>query len=97
MLIIGIEQLEIIYSNIIIDEYIIMPNHIHMILGITEQCNNSISTIIQQLKGKVTKELGYSIWQKLFYEHIIRNEEEYFKIKNYILNNPINWSMDEYF
>lgn len=71
-----------------------MPNHIHMLIEINKQYKNSISTIIQQLKGKVTKEIGYSIWQKLFYEHIIRNEKEYLKIKEYIINNPINWNDD---
>lgn len=81
----------------ILDEYIIMPNHIHMILAINKQYNNSISKIIQQFKGKITKEIGYSIWQKLFYEHVIRNEKEYLKIKEYIINNPQNWDTDEYF
>lgn len=97
MLILGIQQIEIVYPNIIVDEYIIMPNHIHMILEIHQQCNNSISKIIQQLKGKITKEIGYGIWQKLFYEHIIRNEKEYLKIKEYIINNPINWNTDKYY
>ncbi len=97
MLIIGLQQIELIYSNIIVDEYIIMPNHIHMILAINKQYNNSISKIIQQFKGKITKEIGYSIWQKLFYEHIIRNEKEYLKIKEYVINNPNNWDTDEYF
>ena len=85
------------YDNIIIDEYIIMPNHIHMILAITEQKNISVSKIIQQYKGIVTKELGYSIWQKLFYEHVIRDEKEYYLIKEYIKNNVINWEEDKYF
>ena len=97
LLIIGLQQIELIYSNIIVDEYIIMPNHIHMILAINKQYNNSISKIIQQFKGKITKEIGYSIWQKLFYEHIIRNEKEYLKIKEYVINNPNNWDTDEYF
>ncbi len=85
------------YNNIIIDEYVIMPNHIHMILTITEQKSISVSKVIQQYKGIVTKELGYSIWQKLFYEHIIRNEKEYYLIKEYIQNNVINWEKDKYF
>lgn len=97
MLIIGLHQIEIIYPNVILDEYVIMPNHIHMILAINRQYNNSISKIVQQLKGKITKELGYSIWQKLFYEHVTRNEKEYLKIKEYIINNPNNWDTDEYF
>ena len=85
------------YDNIIIDEYVIMPNHIHIILAIAEQKSISVSKIIQQYKGIVTKELGYSIWQKLFYEHVIRDEKEYYLVKEYIKNNVINWEEDKYF
>lgn len=80
----------------LVDKYIIMPNHIHMILEIKEKCNNSIPQIIQSFKGVVTKELKYSIWQKLFDKHIIRDEREYLKIKEYIINNPYNWDNDMY-
>ena len=86
-----------IYLNISIDEYIVMPNYIHIILIIQKKEKNSISKIIQQFKGMVTKDLGYSIWQKLFHEHIIRNEKEYLKIKQYIINNPYNWENDKYY
>ena len=41
--------------------------------------------------------IKHSIWQKSFYEHIIRNEKEYLKIKEYIKNNVINWPKDKYF
>ena len=86
-----------IYKNIIVDEYIIMPNHIHLLIGIYKKGNKSIPEIIRQYKGMVTKEIGYSIWQKSFYEHIIRNEKEYLAIKQYIINNPVNWIYDKYF
>lgn len=92
-----INKIKDIYLNIIIDQFIIMPNHIHMILIINKKENNSISKIIQQFKGMVTKELKYSIWQKLFYEHIIRNEKEYLAIKQYIIDNPYNWKNDKYY
>jgi len=86
-----------VYPNIFIDEYVIMPNHIHIILVINKKGNNSISKIIQQFKGMVSKELKYSIWQKLFHEHIIRNQKEYLMIKQYIINNPYNWENDKYY
>ena len=92
-----INKIKDIYLNIIIDEFIIMPNHIHMILTIKKKENNSISKVIQQFKGMVTKELKYSIWQKLFYEHIIRNEKEHLAIKQYIIDNPYNWVNDKYY
>ena len=86
-----------IYNNVELDEYVIMPNHIHMILTINKKGDTSVSKVIQQFKGMATKEIGYSIWQKLFYEHIIRNEKEYYVIKQYIQNNIINWKNDTYF
>ena len=92
-----LKKIEEIYINVLLDEYIIMPNHIHIILIIKNKGEISISKIIQQFKGKITKELKYSIWQKLFYEHIIRNEKEYLKIKEYIINNPLNWEKDMYY
>lgn len=92
-----LKKIEEIYNNIAVDEYIIMPNHIHMIFIINNKALNSVSKIIQQFKGAVTKELKYSIWQKLFYEHIMRNEKEYIKIKEYIINNPDNWKEDMYY
>lgn len=86
-----------IYQNITIDEYIIMPNHVHMIISIIGENNITIPRIINQYKGNITKRIGYSIWQKLFYDHIIRNEKEYWKIKEYIQNNIANWNKDIYF
>jgi len=54
----------------------------------------TISTVINQMKGYVSKQIGYSIWQKLFHDHIIRNEADYIKIWRYIDENPINWQND---
>lgn len=93
----NINKLEELYDNIIIDEYIIMPNHIHILLLITNRKEVTISKIIKHYKANISRELTYSIWQKLFYDHIIRNEKEYLKIKEYIKNNIINWKKDEYF
>lgn len=81
--------------NVRISEYIIMPNHIHMII-IKDDEEVSISRIIQQYKGTVSKKAKCKIWQKSFYEHIIRNEKEHYKIIEYIINNPIKWDEDEY-
>lgn len=94
-----IDKIKLIYQNVNIDEYIIMPNHIHMIIQIDDgrtQFAPTLSRIIKQCKGNITKQIGYSIWQKSFYEHIIRNEKELYKIKEYIQYNPLNWKKDKY-
>lgn len=92
-----ISRLKEIYKNIIIDEYIVMPNHLHILILINYKNGTSISKIIKHLKTNISRNIKYSIWQKSFYEHIIRNEKEYLKIKEYIKNNVINWSKDKYF
>lgn len=89
------------FYSVSIDDYVIMPNHIHILISI----NNSgramlaptISHIIQQYKGYVTKKIGFPIWQKLFYDHIVRNEQDYLNIREYILTNPLKWKLDKYY
>ena len=93
----NINKIEEIYDNAKIDEYIIMPNHIHMLLKINYKNGVTISKIIKHYKANVSREITYSIWQKSFYEHIVRNEKEYLMIKEYIRNNIINWKNDKYF
>jgi len=93
----NISRIQETYENARIDEYIIMPNHIHMLLEIDYKNGTTISKIIKHYKTNVSREITYSIWQKSFYEHIIRNEKEYIKVKEYIQNNIMNWKEDEYF
>jgi REP element-mobilizing transposase RayT len=62
----------------------------------------SVSSIVKGFKIGVTKWMRqntteYQIWQRNYYEHIIRNDDSYRRIANYILNNPQNWQEDEYF
>ena len=97
-----IERIASIYGNAVnIDKYVIMPNHIHLIIVLSTIGENgrpkvapTISRIIQQFKGAVTKQIGWSIWQKSFHDHIIRDKEEYEKIWDYIEYNPFNWEQD---
>ena len=75
-----------------------MPNHIHILLRIDRDGRPmvapTISRIVKQMKGYVTKNVGYQIWQKLFHDHIIRDEKDYLKIAEYIENNPYKWKED---
>lgn len=47
------------------------------------------------MKGYVSKQIGYSIWQKLFIDHIIRNELDYIEHYTYIDNNSAKWELDK--
>ena len=91
------------YSCITIYKYVIMPNHIHVLMAIQNETSGrplvapTISTVVQQMKGVITKQIGFSIWQKSFHDHIVRNEEEFLKIWKYIEDNPTSWSSDCYY
>ncbi len=63
--------------------------------------SKTIDSINRGLKSSVTKQLvsigiESPIWQRNYYEHIIRNEDSYHKISDYIRNNPAQWQEDEY-
>ncbi|WP_367270459.1 transposase [Ruminococcus sp.] len=90
-------------------KYVIMPDHIHIILRIENNYvpNNgamwaspptrSLPKLIRSFKILVTKESGFSPWQRNYYDHIIRNDKELAAIWDYIENNPLNWENDELF
>ena len=98
-----ISNIENSYENVKIIKHIIMPNHIHMIITIDSEDSGrtqfapTLSRIIKQFKGSVTKQIGFSIWQKSFHDHIIRNEKDYLRIWQYIEENPLKWEEDCYF
>jgi len=77
-----------------IDKYVIMPNHIHLIIHKTN--GKSIASDIRSFKGLVTKQVGESIWQDSYYDHVIRNEADYREKWRYIDENPAKWITDEY-
>ena len=57
----------------------------------------TISRIIKQYKEWITKTTKKSIWQKSYYDHIIRNEKDYYRIWKYIDENELKWSLDKYY
>lgn len=98
-----IKRIEKIYDEqVVIDKYVIMPNHVHAIIWLTgenrrPQAAPTISRLINQFKGKVSKQAGFSIWQRSFYDRIIRNEREYQEIWQYIDQNLLKWQEDSMF
>lgn len=88
-----------IYSNVEIDEFIIMPNHIHGIINMGRS-NISLSSIIKWFKQVCSKIIHKNYpefaWQRSFHDHIIRNTIEYEKIKHYIHTNPQNREKDKF-
>ena len=97
-------DLENRYKSIKIDKYVIMPNHIHLIMRINNPAGASpcptISDIICSFKSLTTRACNKSdnktqkIFQTSFHDHIIRNEKDYKKIWEYIDTNAIKWKQD---
>jgi putative transposase len=119
-------------ANIILDEFVVMPNHIHGILILGESLdaindNNgtlktlratslpntfyqkispksgSISRILGSFKSACSKHINLTFpdmdfdWQERFWDNIIRDDERYETVSNYIMNNPKNWNEDKFF
>ena len=86
-----------------IESFVIMPNHIHLIIikngAMRASHPTRVSDDIRSFKILFTKELGASIWQKSFYDHIIRNEDDFIFHLQYIEENPKKWLLgkDEYY
>jgi len=100
-----------------LDEWVIMPNHMHGIIVIVDDCRGGSRTaptrtaptvkrkplgrLIGAFKTVSTKHInetrgtpGTRLWQRNYYEHIIRNENELNRIREYIVNNPSQWPSD---
>lgn len=97
----AIKQIPKRYDGVFVDNYVIMPNHIHLIISINRGDSGrpmvvpTISRVIQQMKGYATKCAGRPIWQEKAYDHIIRNEEDYYIHLKYIDENPAKWLLGE--
>lgn len=97
------------YDNIKVDKWVIMPNHVHMLIQITERIEPQLTirydipNVIGKYKAAVTRKVGkaliYSgkLWQSSYYDHIIRNQEDYLQIWQYISGNPSKWLDDCFF
>ena len=127
-----IELLQTHYNGIFVDKYVIMPNHIHMIVVInaggasaapTNACEMNacgtnandtnaigignatggasvaptLGTVIRGFKAGISRECKFTVWQRGYHEHIIRNENEYLLIWNYIDTNLAKWAEDRYY
>ena len=87
------------YPNLKIDQYVIMPNHIHAILLLEEAAGASprptIMDIVCAYKSLTTRQCKIGkIFQTSFYEHVIRGPKDYEEIAEYIVNNPKQWELD---
>ena len=102
-----INQLNDFYDSISVESYVIMPNHIHILLSVREEGpsrtpvptaqNSIISRFVSTFKRFCNKEYGENIWQSRSYDHVIRDQADYDKHLQYIYENPFAWAKDEFY
>ena len=89
------------YHGVQIHHYVIMPNHVHILLQLPGN-TSGLEQIIGSWKAHSTREIHklqpeIKVWQTSFHDHIIRNEQDYQRIWQYIEGNPLNWQKDCFF
>ena len=101
-----IREIQHKYPNVTVERYVIMPDHVHLIVTIKEgKCGTSLPAVMRYFKTMTTNEYirnvkeGYlppfegKIWQKSYYDHVIRNQQDYQSVWEYIVSNPAKWMM----
>lgn len=105
-------------SNVALDQFVIMPNHVHGIIWIIGQkagtarraptgerfgrpVTNSLATIVRMFKSSAARRInelrktpGAPAWQRGYHEHVIRGEKDLNALREYVLNNPLQWALD---
>ena len=101
-----IKRMNEFYEDISVEEYVIMPNHIHLLLYVKNERNgpsrtpvptiqnSTVSRFVSTFKRFCNKEYGKNIWQYRSYDHIIRNYKDYEEHQKYIKENPVRWEFD---
>ncbi len=90
----AIIQIPVYYPDMVVDTYCIMPDHIHLLITVHSHMpehksnKNRVITAVTSMKRWVSRQVGNPIWQKSFYDHCIRNRQDYLETYNYIYMNP---------
>ena len=94
-----IQQMKAFYDDPSVDQYVIMPDHIHLLISIhngddtPEKRTSRIARFIGTFQRFCNKEYGENIWQGRFHDHVIRNQQDYDETWEYIANNPRKWAI----
>ena len=97
-----IQQINAHYQCASVEKYVVMPNHVHMLILLSGEKCPSLSTIIGSYKSQVSKQIhridpDIQVWQRSFHDHIVRNEKTMERIWKYIDENPWHWNEDKFF
>jgi len=82
------------YEGLSIEQSVLMPNHLHMLLARTSD-GIALGQFVNLFKGWSTRACGQPIWQKGYYDHLVRNVQDEMRIREYMVNNPRKWEWDK--
>ena len=83
------------WRDVELDAFVVMPNHLHGIVVLSRAGQAPpLPTLIGAFKAGVTRRTGRAIWQRSFYDRVIRNDQELEAIRRYIAENPLKWAVD---
>jgi REP element-mobilizing transposase RayT len=89
-----IREMPAMLAGVTLIHHVVMPNHIHLLLILDESL--SLPRVVQSVKSQITRALGKSIFQRSFYDRVVRGDRDYQRIYTYIENNPMKWKLDKY-
>ena len=96
----AIIYLQTLIAGVAVDKYVIMPNHVHMLVRIFETGGHRgppLHKVIGQFKSYTTHCYQKVLWQRSFHDHVVRGEQDYREIWQYIDTNPYKWQEDCFF
>ena len=89
------------YPGVSVESCAIMPNHVHLLISIEERMGGDGAAPLQEIVGRMksytTHLYGGKLWQRSFYDHVIRSERDYLEIRRYIDENPAKWAEDRFY
>ena len=101
-----IKAMQAFYENISLDRYVIMPNHVHLLLTVLPvgpsgtpaptkaRQNSTVAGFVSTFKRFCNRDCGQSLFQRSYHDHIVRGEADYQEIVRYIAENPARWQED---
>ena len=105
---IWIEKLPEKYPGVWVDSYAIMPNHVHILLHF-QNTQAKLQAVMDWFKTMTTNayirmvkegnvpSFDKRVWQRSYYEHVVRNDVDLSEIQTYIQNNPLKWQLDRFY
>jgi len=87
------------HAHVEIDTFIVMPNHVHMLVLLTEDGSEALGELVRAFKARCTRKIHTEIderfaWQRGYHERIVRDERHMNAVRKYIEENPAKWDED---